>query len=126
MAALASSVGINVDLVVARHLVLDGHGVDVLLFDKLTVDVGMLGCRRRAAACDLDVNRASVALILGNGSHGEAVGVLLAAHECAGPRVQAICGRLEVDVAGIQVRPVPVPVDCVDGPGFEVAGQLDS
>lgn len=83
----------------------------------------MLG--RRRAASDLDIDGAGVAFVLGDGSHGEAVGVLLAAHECAGPGVQPICGRLEVDVGGIQIGPVPVPVDCVDGAGLEVAGQLN-
>lgn len=122
-AAAATRVGVDVDLEVVGHLRLDSPGVDVLLVDPVAHDVGVLGSHGRRD--DLDVNGAGVALILGNGRHGEAVGVLLAAHKRAGPGVQPVGGRLEVDVVGVQVGPVPVPVDGVDRAGLQVAGQLD-
>ena len=78
-----------------------------------------------APSCDLDVDGAGVTLILGNGGHGEAVRILFSTHKGASPGVEAVGGSLEVDGVGVQVRPVPVPVDGVDGAGLEVGGQLE-
>lgn len=80
-------------------------------------------CGRRITR-DLDVDGASITLILGDGGHGEAVGVLLSAHKGASPGVEAVGGGSKVDVVGVQIGPVPVPVDGVDGARLEVAGQL--
>lgn len=116
---------VDVNLEVAVQLFLDGLHVDILVLDKRCASPSLaleaLGIRLR----DLNVHDTGIGLVLLNGRHGEPVRVLLAPHEGSSPRETAIDGLGEVDVRGIQIRPVPIPVDGVDRARLEIFGQLD-
>lgn len=121
------AVGINVHLEVVAHLLLNGLGVNVLLVNPALFSSGTVFGHDRTGESrdDLDIKGRSVRLVAGNGIHGKPMGILLASHERTGPGKDAVLSGLGVDLVGVEVWPVPVPVDSVDGARLEVRGQLD-
>lgn len=123
--ASSSTVGINVNLKVITHLLLDGLGVDVLLRDPILNTLLLGHGSARSLLNNLDINGAGVGLVARDCVHGESMRVLFASHEGASPGEDTVLGGLNVHLLSVQVGPVPVPVQSVDGASLQVRGQLD-